>query len=79
VKTRDHYKGVNFNAKEETVRKFTQTCTMHISKNERELVGILLQTEDGRFNFFAKTRPEGRGAWPRTNLERPRVRLAQAA
>jgi hypothetical protein len=28
---------------------------MNISKNYRELVGIFLQTEDGSFNFFAKT------------------------
>ena len=31
---------------------------MHIPKNYRELVRVLLQTEDGSFNFFAKTRPE---------------------
>jgi len=58
VKTCDHYKSVNFNAEEETVRKFTQTCTMHISKNDWELVRVLLQTVDGNFNFFAKTRPK---------------------
>lgn len=58
MKTRDHYKGANFDAEEETVRKFTQSCTMHISKNHWELVGVLLQTEDSSFNFFAKTRPK---------------------
>jgi hypothetical protein len=55
VKTRDHYQGTNFDAEEKSVREFTQTCTMHISKNDRELVGVPPQTEDSSFNFFAKT------------------------
>jgi hypothetical protein len=58
VKTRHHYKGANFDAEKETVRKFAQTCAMHISKNDREVMRALLQTEDGGFNFFAKTRPK---------------------
>jgi len=31
---------------------------MHISKNDWELVRVLLQTQDSRFNFFEKTRPQ---------------------
>jgi len=58
MKTRDHYQSANFDAEEETVRKFTQTCTMHILKNHRELVRVLLQTKDNRFNFLAKTHPK---------------------
>jgi hypothetical protein len=58
VKTREHYEGADFDAEEETVGKITQTCAMHIPKNYRELVRVLLQTEDSSFNFLAKTRPE---------------------
>jgi hypothetical protein len=58
VKTRDHYKGANFDAKKETVRELTKTRTMNISKNDRELMRVLPQTKDGGFNFFAKSRPK---------------------
>jgi hypothetical protein len=60
VETCDHYKGGDFDAEEETVSEFMQTCTMHISENHRELVRVLLQTEDSSFNFFAEARPK---AW----------------
>lgn len=63
MKTRDHYNGANFDAEKETVRKFAQTCAMHFSKNDREVMRVLLQAEDSRFNFFAKTRPEA-GCFP---------------
>jgi hypothetical protein len=32
MKTRDHFKRVNFDAIEQTVRKFAQPCAMHIFK-----------------------------------------------
>ena len=54
---------------------------MHITKNDRELVGVLLQAEDSTLNFLKLPREnasQGRDAWPRTNLERPQVQLAQA-
>ncbi len=60
MKTRDHFKHVNFDAIEQTVRKFAQTCAMHISKHDWELVVILLQTENSSFNLLAKTRPKTR-------------------
>ena len=60
VKARDHHEGANFDAEEEAVREFTQTRAPNISKNNWKLVGILLQTEDSSFNFFAKTHPKAR-------------------
>jgi hypothetical protein len=58
MKTRDHFKHLNFDAIEQTVWKFTQTRAMHIPKNDRELMRIFPQTENDRFNFFAKARPQ---------------------
>jgi hypothetical protein len=60
MKTRDHYKCANFDAIEKTVRKFAQSCAMHIFKNDRELMRIFLQTEDGSLNFFAKAHSKAR-------------------
>jgi hypothetical protein len=58
MKTRDHFKHLNFDAIEQTEWKFTQTRAMHIPKNDRELMRIFPQTENDRFNFFAKARPQ---------------------
>jgi hypothetical protein len=75
VKTRDHHKGADFDAEEEAVRKFTQTRTMHIPKHDRKLVRILLW----QLQLLRENASQGRDAWTRTNLERPRLRLAQLA
>jgi hypothetical protein len=94
VKARDHDKDVNFCSEKESVRKFTQTRTMHISKNRRELVRILLQTQDGSLNFFEKASPEtalpglvpilsvqkfGARSWRKDYLHRYGRRLANSA
>ena len=54
MKTRDHFKHVNFDAIEQTVRKFAQSCAMQIFKDDRELMRIFPQAENGSLNFFAK-------------------------
>ncbi len=45
-------------AEEERVRKFAQTCAIHISKSRRELVGILLQTKHSSSDLFEKLSPK---------------------
>jgi hypothetical protein len=58
VKTRDHDQGANLGSEKESVRKFRQTRAMDISKNRRELVGILLYTKDSGSNLFEKLNPK---------------------
>jgi len=58
MKTRDHFQYVNFDAIEQTVRKFAQPCAMQIFKNDRELMRIFQQTENRSLNFFAKAHPK---------------------
>ena len=60
MKTRDHYKGVGFDAKEEAIREFMQSRAMHVSKNDWELVRVLPHTEHSLSNFFSKAHPEAR-------------------
>jgi len=49
--------GANLGSEKESVRKFTQTRAMHISKSRRELVGILLHAKDSSSNLFEKLSP----------------------
>jgi hypothetical protein len=44
------------NAEERTIGKSTQKCSMHISKNNRKLLRILPQAEDGNFNYSKQAR-----------------------
>ncbi len=60
MKTRDHYKCVDFDAKEETIRKFMQTSAMNVSKNDWELVRVVPHTQHSLSNFFTKAHPEAR-------------------